>query len=266
MSETTLSVPVGGTDKPARVRLLDALRGIAIFLMILHHLTFNVAWIFFDGSSFARFCSAVYDSFVVSDLLQPFFQCLFFFLSGAVCRYSRSNYRRGTVAFLLGVAMEVVTGVVLPAIDADLFAGCEIRFGILSCLGSCMILWALVGDGFDRLSRLPVIKFLMPFLLMGLWLLFYPITSKTYDVDGLHWLGFASARFYSADWFPILPWIFVFFLGAWAGRFIREGRLPGWFYRIRIPFFDFIGRHTLPVYLLHQPVVFGLCYLLFEVL
>lgn len=266
MSEMTVPIPMERPEKTARVHILDSLRGLAIFLMILHHLTFNVAWIFFDGSAFARFCSDVYDSFLVDGLLLPFFQCLFFVLSGVACRYSRNNYRRGVIAFLLGVGLEVITGAVLPAVSADLFSDCAIRFGILSCLGSCMVLWALLGDSFDRLSRLPVVKFLLPFALLGLWYVFWRLNDGFYDVEGLYWLGFADRSFSSADWFPLLPWIFVFFLGAWVGRFIREGKFPGWFYRIRLPFFDFIGRHTLLIYLLHQPVVFGLCYLLFDIL
>ncbi len=264
MCESVMPLTADSPARPRRVALIDSLRGLAVFLMILHHLSFNVSQVFFDGSPFADFCKTAYESFLVDGILLPFFQCLFFLLSGIACRYSRNNYRRGTVAFLLGAFLEVFTCVVLPAVDDTLFYGCDIRFGILSCLGSCMILWALLGDGFDRLCRPKVMKILMPIVLLTLWVYFYIITGRVYDVEGLYWLGFADKNFYSADWFSVLPWIFMFFLGGFVGKFVKDGRCPKWVYTVRIPVFDIIGRYTLWIYLFHQPVVFGLCWLIFR--
>lgn len=263
MNETVL-LPASKAAPGGRVRLLDALRGLAVVLMVLHHAAYTVSELFYDGSPLANFCLAVCGSFAVRHVLQPLFQCLFFFISGAVCRYSRNNYRRGVIAFLCGVALEVITGVVLPAIDADLFAGCDIHFGILSCLGSCMVLWALLGDGFDRLTRRAWARVTAAAALAILWGVFFALTMRTYNVEGLAFLGFASPTFFSADWFPILPWIFVFFLGALAGLPIREGRAPGFVYRARVPVLETVGRHAILVYLLHQPVIVGVCWVVFE--
>ena len=74
--------------------------------------------------------------------------------------------------------------------------------------------------------------------------------------------GFVSSGFYSADYFPILPWIFVFLLGTWLGGKIREGKLPERFYTARFPFFPKVGRHALLIYILHQPILAGLCFLI----
>lgn len=38
--------------------------------------------------------------------------------------------------------------------------------------------------------------------------------------------------------------------------------MPSWFYRVRLPFLEKVGSHTLIVYLLHQPVCMGLTLLL----
>ncbi|MDR2600221.1 MAG: DUF1624 domain-containing protein [Oscillospiraceae bacterium] len=56
----------------------------------------------------------------------------------------------------------------------------------------------------------------------------------------------------------MLPWIFVFLLGTWIGIYIKENKFPKWFYNFKIPFFPLIGRHALLVYILHQPILYGL--------
>ena len=225
-----------------------------------------MTYLFNDGSAFASFCAAVYRSNIVDDVLQPMFQCVFLLVSGIACRYSRSNLRRGAAAFGLGFMLEIITCYILPAIDKSTFAGVEIHFGILSCLGFCMMFWGVFGELFDKVFRNKVTKFLVPFALLPLWYVTYGTSRANYDFDGWYWLGFPSKTFASADYFPIMPWIFMFLLGAWLGVFIRDGRFPKWFYRVRIPFFDFIGRYTIWIYLLHQPVVFGLCRLIFVIM
>ena len=77
------------------------------------------------------------------------------------------------------------------------------------------------------------------------------------------WLGFPFPGFVSSDYFPLLPWIFLF----WSGYFLYRLRpeephreLP------RVAVLTWMGRHSLLIYLLHQPVVYGVLtawYLLF---
>ncbi len=252
--------------KPQRVRIIDGLRGIAIFLMVFHHFLYNMTYAFFDGSAFALLCRNIYASSLVGDILQPMFQSLFVFISGVACRYSHNNLRRGLAAFGLGVMLEVITCYLLPSVDPVLFDGCQIRFGILSLLGSSMIIWAVAGKVLDKIFFSTMAGVLVPPLLIVLWFAFLRVSGGSYDAEGLYWLGFPSSDFYSADYFPLLPWLFMFLLGAYAGKFIRDGKFPSAFYRVRIPFFDFIGKYTIWIYLLHQPVIFGACYLWFEIL
>lgn len=42
---------------------------------------------------------------------------------------------------------------------------------------------------------------------------------------------------------------------------LRRARFPRWMYRSRLPWLSWLGRHTLVIYVVHQPVVFGLCWL-----
>ena len=71
-------------------------------------------------------------------------------------------------------------------------------------------------------------------------------------------LGWTYEGFVSTDYFPLLPWVFVFLLGTWAGKYIKAGRMPAWFYQTDCPPLAAVGRHSLVIYVLHQPVLYGL--------
>ncbi|MCD7837730.1 MAG: DUF1624 domain-containing protein, partial [Clostridiales bacterium] len=70
--------------------------------------------------------------------------------------------------------------------------------------------------------------------------------------------GFPPAGFYSADYFPLLPWFFLFCAGYFAHRlwWDRWKELP--LLRRGVPGLSWLGRHSLVGYLLHQPVLYGL--------
>ncbi|MBR6653381.1 MAG: DUF1624 domain-containing protein, partial [Oscillospiraceae bacterium] len=74
--------------------------------------------------------------------------------------------------------------------------------------------------------------------------------------------GWYTEDFYSADYFPIFPWLFVFLFGTWAGKHIRDGRLPEKFYTFTMPVLPQIGRKALIIYIVHQPVLFGITMLI----
>ena len=71
-------------------------------------------------------------------------------------------------------------------------------------------------------------------------------------------LGLHKAVFYSADYFPLIPWIFMFFTGAFLGKPVSEGKLPDAAYKKRSRFLSIVGRNSLWVYLAHQPVIYGI--------
>ncbi|MBQ1956109.1 MAG: DUF1624 domain-containing protein, partial [Clostridia bacterium] len=50
--------------------------------------------------------------------------------------------------------------------------------------------------------------------------------------------------------------------GAWAGKYIAEGRFPSWFYRMNFKPLEFIGKHTIWIYLIHQPLCMGIVMLI----
>ena len=73
------------------------------------------------------------------------------------------------------------------------------------------------------------------------------------------YLGFPPRSFRSSDYFPLLPWLFLFVAGYFLYRILHS---KGWdqklFSRGQFPVLNFLGRHSLIVYLLHQPLLSGI--------
>lgn len=73
----------------------------------------------------------------------------------------------------------------------------------------------------------------------------------------LYIMGFAQ-RLSSADYYPVIPWGFLFLAGAMGGYIFKCKNLPGFLYRNFCRPLAFIGRHTMIIYLVHQPLLFGI--------
>lgn len=223
-----------------RIELMDALRGLAVCLMVVHHFLYDLCA--FLGAPWVLFTNPVFD------VLHYFFAGLFIFLSGVSSDFSRSNARRGARAMALALGITVVTHLM----------GMTIAFGVLHLLASCMLLFALTRRFWELLPA-----WVLPVVCVGMIVLTAPCADGvTTELPHLWLFGFTRPEFYSSDYFPLLPWAFVFLLGTWAGRYIKAGRLPAWFYTAKAPHLAAVGRHALAVYVLHQPVLYGVTLLL----
>lgn len=235
-----------------RVFLIDEVRGFAILCMVLYHAVFDLIILF--QISFPFFFSGFMNT------TRDVFAGLFIFISGAACRFSSNNLKRGAVCFGLGLLMTLATFLVVP--------GELIVFGILHMLGISMMLFSLLSPLLDKCR--PVIA--VPILAV-LFLLTYQITSGTLSILGLFSVslpdelyrtsflfpfGFPSPEFRSADYFPLLPWLFVFLAGSFFGTRLKQRRCPAFFYRMHCRPLAILGRYTLYLYLLHQPIIYGI--------
>jgi uncharacterized membrane protein len=167
------------------------------------------------------------------NFLQFLFGSVFIVLAGVSSRFSRNNLRRGLTVL---AAAAVVTAVSVPF-------GMAIWFGILHLLACCILLYAL-------LEKLRVTSYFL--LLAAFFASYFGLSS---------WPAIPSA-----DYFMFFPWVFMFFLGAELGRPIKEGKFPPWFYSAKIPVLPAIGRRTLIIYLAHQPVLYGILWILSRML
>lgn len=236
-----------------RVYILDALRGIAVIGMIIHHgyVLLNLL----KGIEIPFFTSPLFE------VLQTLFVSVFLLVSGICTNYSRSIAKRGAIVFGAAIIITLVTAVLLPALNVR---GLEIYFGILHMFGLAMLFYALLKPVLDRCDPFIIcVVSVILYILWSIWMYFVPFASTRYNVFMI--FGFPTQEFYSADYYPLFPYFFMFVTGTAIGRYVKEMKFPRWFYTCRIPIFEFIGRHSLLVYLLHQPIIFGLI-LLFDIL
>jgi len=225
-----------------RIEILDALRGFAVMLMVIHHALYNAAA--FLGAPWWVFSNPVFN------VLQTFFIGLFIIVSGISSRFSRGNIERGSIVIVIAVIITYIT------VRMDM----PIYFGILHLLGFFMIFYGLTRRLWDSLPG-KAAPFIYIILILAGTLAkqyFYPSSDNLIVRDLLSVLGWRQPGFINYDNQTILPWIFVFLLGTWIGEYIREGKFPSWFYEKKVPFFPFIGRNALLTYVIHQPVLFGI--------
>ncbi len=231
------------TETRRRIFELDALRGLCILGMVIVHLVLD--WhMFIGGFTFSP----------VFVFVRSWGGVLFILISGICVTLGHHPIKRGAVVLGCGLLVSAVTwGMEFFGFAADVM----IWFGILHCLGVCM----LVAPVFARLPKwaLPVLGLCM--IAAGFW-----VHTLTVEPAYLFPLGLMRADFASADYFPLLPNLGWFLLGMFAGKTLyapRKTLLPKVNENVfPLPFLCWCGRQSLWIYLLHQPVLFGLFYLL----
>lgn len=235
-----------------RIELIDELRGLAVFCMVFYHgfytLAFLVGW---------DWCRQLLRFFTPAE---PWFAGLFVFLSGIAGNLTRSNVKRGLRLMVVAVGVSVVTIFVVPS-EA-------IYFGILHLLSISMILVGLcrrwleyvpIWIGIGICAAIFVFTMDLQYGYFGIGslpLIWLP--RSWYTTDWWMPLGIYSNSFYSADYFPLFPWLFVFLGGFFFGRYAARGQFPAWTYRSHVPPLAFLGRRALLVYIVHQPAIYGL--------
>ena len=186
----------------------------------------------------------------------------FIFISGFSSQLSHKNGRRGWLLLGCGMLLSLVTWAVMP----DQL----IRFGVLHFLGIAALLWAFAGRWLNRIPAGGAVLQRSVFLpddqgnperLLYLWPAAAP-DGAVPRADGSFPLGFPGPGFHSSDYVPLLPWIFLYLAGTAAERMVRCSPAALQLLTPKIPFLSFWGSRTLIVYLVHQPILYGICLLL----
>lgn len=221
-----------------RIWELDALRGVCVLGMIAVH--------------------GAYDLMAASGLkpgglflfVMDWGGVAFLLLSGVCATLGSRPARRGLTVLGCGLAVSAVTAGMYALGLAD--RAILIYFGVLHCLGLSMILW-------HPLRRLPT-----PALAaLGLALTAAGVWLRQLRGQGLWlvWLGLIPRGFATSDYFPMLPFFGFFLLGAALGRCLYKTKtslLPGLGGGAAARGLQWLGRWSLPVYLLHQPILTGI--------
>lgn len=236
-----------------RYHTLDELRGFAILCMVVYHALYTMVYVLNVTELYK-----IYNFFTPA---QPYFAAFFIFLSGIACSFSRSNLKRGLKLLGIAVAISVVT----LFLSSKGFGGVQIYFGILHLLAVCMILASLFIPYMKKGSK-PLGIMLMLFLFfitynielgyIGINPVTLDIPNSFYATNYLMPFGIYKLGFVSADYFPIFPWAFMFFAGVFVGFYEKTGKFPKFLKKRRISFLSYLGRNTLIIYILHQPVIY----------
>ncbi|MCR4395954.1 MAG: DUF1624 domain-containing protein [Candidatus Saccharicenans sp.] len=234
-------------ESPARIWEIDFLRGLAIILMVGYHLLYDLG----DFVGLKKFLGFSTDLTTPAWLVaQHFFAGLFVILSGISSNFSQNNFRRSLKYLTVALVITAATYLFDP--------GSIVLFGIIHCLGVSVLIY---GWLFRKSGPVTCLVFGMTIVALSALL---PPLHRTLAISS-NWLlplGLHRPDFASFDYFPLIPWFGVFLTGVAIGR---------WFYStrkslIRRPlaetFINWCGRHSLWIYLAHQPIILGLLYLL----
>lgn len=228
-----------------RVTMLDILRGVALIGMVLHHslvsyeISFNATINILQTKAF--------------EIVQLLFVAVFLLVSGICTNYSRNILKRGVIVFAAAMLMTLATCAVLPSVG---ITGLNIYFGILHMFGLSMILYAMFKKLFQKIPvYVGIVLFTVLFIGYYIFYMTEPMTdSWLFMVFGV--LPYSMGSY--GDYYPLLPYFFLFLTGTYVGKLVKERKFPRWFYTIRCPFLEFCGRKSLWIYVLHQPVIFPL--------
>lgn len=230
-----------------RIWELDAFRGICILGVVIVHFVFDLTELYriVDWKVPAWFA-----------FVQQWGGVLFLLISGISATLGSRSVRRGIIVLAAGCLVTAVTYGMYAWLDFH--KSIIIYFGVLQCLGCCMVLWW----AFKRLPNWLLTVLGLAMVAVGLYL----GTVILVDHPWLVPLGFVYKNFASSDYFPLLPNLGFFLLGAVLGRTVyrkKESLLPMISHRnLIVRALCFCGRQSLWIYLLHQPILTGVCMLL----
>ncbi|NLK22408.1 MAG: DUF1624 domain-containing protein [Epulopiscium sp.] len=220
-----------------RIWEIDFLRGIALILMMIFHLLYDLNDFF--NIPIPSWNGFWYYEGKVSAIL-------FMLLAGISSTFSKNNFKRGLRVFIIGMGLTIVTYLIMPSE--------YIRFGILHLMGVGMIIYHFI-------RVIPIIHTsILSIFIIILGYIFSNINMSTWLLIPL---GITDRNFVSMDYYPLFPWLAVFLTGSITGRILYKEKRSILQKTYGNDPVTFLGRHSLMVYLIHQPVILLILYLIF---
>ena len=227
---------------PKRILWIDVIRGISILAMVTFHFAFDL----------------MYFGFAKSDLIyQPDWRLFermiafsFLFIAGlslSITHRSSINWK----SFFRRYGVTAICAVLISIVTYILFNNDMIRFGILHAISVS----GLVGLLLLKLNSLSLF-----FLAVLLFLLNLFIPQPLEGDYFWQWLIYTTETPNSLDYRPILPWITPFILGMASYQPIKKWGLletSNASSHKELSILSWLGRNSLIIYLIHQPVLFA---------
>jgi len=232
------------TVKRSRLVVVDALRGLAILLMVVFHFCFDLSHFGFADFDFYE------DPFWLH--ARTFILSLFLLLVGvSLVLATRKGINRGR--FLRRLGLLVASAALVSVSTWWMFGERVVFFGVLHFIALASVLGLL----FVRRVWVSLVLGAALILLGNLY------ASVWFDQPGWRWIGLMTHKPATEDYVPLLPWFGVVLIGIVSGQLALRrvlSALSGLALEnsVTLGLFAFSGRHSLLIYLLHQPLLFGL--------
>jgi uncharacterized membrane protein len=227
----------------ARIASIDALRGVAIIAMIVYHLCFDlrhfglVRWDFEHDPAWLAARTVILSSFLL--------------LAGVSAVLARGE-PRADARWLKRIATIGVAALAVTAASAVAFPQTFIWFGVLHAIAVALLIARPLIDR-PWLSACTGIAIVVA---GSTW------QHPAFDNRALGWIGFMTMKPSTEDYVQLFPWAGTLFIGIAVGHWLVRSRFAPVAPMARAPSaLHWMGRHSLALYLVHQPVLLGLLWL-----
>lgn len=245
--------------KSGRYFALDGIRGLALLNMIAYHAVWDLVYLFGFNLQWYQ-----------SEGAYIWQQCIcqtFIFLSGFCEPLGKKKLKRGITVFGLGFLVVAATLIAMPQ--------SRVRFGVLTLIGSCMLLMIPSEKVLQKCRPAYGLLFSIALFLLtrninqgylgfANWNLL-PLPDNWYHNFVTTYLGFPMPGFHSTDYFSLLPWVFLYTAGYFTHRLFAHHKLLTHLESSRAKPLEWFGRHSLGLYMIHQPLLYFLFSALFAV-
>ena len=233
-----------------RYNLLDTLRGIALINMVLYHGIWDLVYLFHIDWKW-------YQS-ITGYLWQQSICWTFILLSGFCWSLGKNPIKRGILISIGGLLVTIVTICFIPAE--------KVIFGVLTLIGSSMLLLVFFRKYLCNIHPIygifyTIILFIMTrninygYLGFGQWNCIKLPNFLYKNIVTAYW-GFPDKKFYSTDYFSLFPWFFLFLTGYYLYELCKKKNWLHFFKKTSFRNINQIGRFSLEIYLLHQPILY----------
>jgi uncharacterized membrane protein len=233
---------------------IDIFRGLALFLMIVAHIVWDL-----DYFKIIPLNNNIYSTF------SKVIPILFFLIVGISLIVSKKKIENKTIGEqnryyknlivrglkIIGFGMILTIGSFIFIPDKPVF------FGVLHCIGLSIII------------SVPILKYKNYAFLYSILFIFLSLVVTRFTVEKPNFLQFivgihqTDVMKYTVDYFPLLPWLTIIIIGIAVGDLLycgdkRTFKLPDLSRYKSLKIFQWIGQHSLGIYLIHQPIIGGL--------
>lgn len=247
-------------ERKIRYNKIDDIRGLALLCMIAYHTLWDLVYIFGVNMPWYRSTGAY--------VWQQSICWTFIFISGFCQPLGKKKLKRSLLVFGAGLLITAVTVIFMPQ---D-----RVVFGVLTLLGSCMLIFIPLEKLMKKINCIigAGVSILLFFLTRNInegYLGFeqfniMKLPDFLYSNLFTTWLGFTEKKFYSTDYFSLFPWIFLFFTGYFCFRIFEKYNLLKIFEKKLCKPLEWLGKHSLIIYVLHQPLVYAILTCVFAVI